>query len=61
MTPPTAAQQATVNDIIATDVPDFQNVDLDTKRKIYSGGFSYNIDPRWEFKASARARRSRTA
>jgi MtrB/PioB family decaheme-associated outer membrane protein len=54
VTPPTAAQQATVNNIIAADVPDFQNVDLSTKRKALDAGFSYNIDPRWEFKASAK-------
>jgi MtrB/PioB family decaheme-associated outer membrane protein len=53
VTPPTAAQQATVNNIIANDVPDFHNVDLDTKRTTYNGGFSYNIDPHWEFKVSA--------
>ncbi len=53
VTPPTAAQQTTVNNIIAADVPAFHNVDLDTKRTIYKGGFSYNIDPRWEFKVSA--------
>jgi MtrB/PioB family decaheme-associated outer membrane protein len=54
VTPPTPAQQATVNNIIATDVPDFQNVDLSTKRKALDAGFSYNIGPRWEFKASAK-------
>ncbi len=53
VTPPTAAQQATVNNIIATDLPDFNNVDLDTKRTTTKGGFSYSIDSRWEFKASA--------
>jgi MtrB/PioB family decaheme-associated outer membrane protein len=53
VTPPNAAQQATVNNIIATDVPDFHNLDLDTTRKTYSGGFNYNIDPRWEVKVSA--------
>ena len=42
-----------MNAIIAADVPDFQNVDLDTLRKTWSGGFSYNFDPRWEIKASA--------
>ncbi len=53
VTPPTAAQQATVNNIIANDVPDFNNVDLDTKRTTYKGGFTYNIDRNWEFKVSA--------
>lgn len=53
VTAPTPAQQAQVNAIIANDVPDFQNVNLDTTRKTYSGGFSYNFDPRWELTASA--------
>ena len=52
-TPPTAAQQAIVNGIIAADVPDFNNFDIGTTRKTYDGGFSYNIDSHWEFKASA--------
>jgi MtrB/PioB family decaheme-associated outer membrane protein len=54
VTTPTAAQQATVNNIIATDVPDFQNVDLSTKRKALDAGISYNINSRWEFKASTK-------
>ncbi len=53
VTPPTAAQQTTVNNIIAADLPAFHNVDLDTKRTTYKGGFSYDIDPRWQFKVSA--------
>jgi MtrB/PioB family decaheme-associated outer membrane protein len=52
-TPPTAAQQAQVNAILAADLPDFHNLNLDTVRKTYSGGFSYNFDPRWELKVSA--------
>ena len=52
-TPPTPAQQAIVNGIIAADVPAFQNLNLDTDRKVYTGGFSFNIDPRWEVKVSA--------
>lgn len=52
VTPPTAAQQAIVNNIIANDVPAFQDVNLDTVRKTYSGGFSYNIDPRLELLVS---------
>jgi len=52
--PPTAAQQATVNNIIANDVPAFQDQDLSTKRKRVDGGFTYEIDPNWEFKASVR-------
>jgi len=53
VTNPTAAQQAIVNNIIAADVPSFKNLDLDTTRKVYSGGFSFNIDPLWEVKVSA--------
>jgi len=53
VTPPTAAQQAIVNNIIANDVPDFHNVDIGTKRTTYDGGFSYNIDPHWDFKVGA--------
>jgi MtrB/PioB family decaheme-associated outer membrane protein len=53
-TPPNAAQQAIVNNILANDVPDFHNVDIDTKRTRYDGGFSYNIDPNWRVKVSAR-------
>jgi MtrB/PioB family decaheme-associated outer membrane protein len=53
VTPPTAAQQAIVNNIIANDVPAFHDVDLDTKRTTYDGGFLYNIDPHWDFKVSA--------
>jgi MtrB/PioB family decaheme-associated outer membrane protein len=52
-TPPTSTQQATVNKIIAADVPAFKDVDIGTTRKTYDGGFSYQIDPQWEFKASA--------
>ena len=54
VTPPTAAQQATVNKIIAADLPAFHNVDIDTIRKKYDGGFSYQFDPQWEFKVGAR-------
>jgi MtrB/PioB family decaheme-associated outer membrane protein len=57
VTPPTAAQQATVANIIANDVPDFQNVDLATKRKTYQGGFTYEIDSHWQFKVSAQHQR----
>jgi MtrB/PioB family decaheme-associated outer membrane protein len=52
-TPPTPAQQAIVNGIIAADVPSFANLNLDTTRKVYGGGFNFNIDPRWELKVSA--------
>ena len=59
-TPPTAAQQAIVNNIIAADVPLFHNVDLGTKREAIDGGFSYDIDRNWAVKVSARTR-TRTA
>jgi MtrB/PioB family decaheme-associated outer membrane protein len=52
-TPPTAAQQAAVNAIIAADAPSFQNLNLDTTRKVYSGGLNFNVAPRWEVKVSA--------
>lgn len=51
-TNPTSAQAATVNGIIAADVPLFQNVDLHTKRKKLEGGVSYFVTPEWELKAS---------
>jgi len=53
VTPPTPAQQATVNSIIANDVPDFQNVNLDTVRKTIAGGFSYDFGPRWRLLVTA--------
>ena len=53
VTPPTAAQQAIVKNIIANDVPDFQNVDLDTVRKTYAGGLIYDLGPQWRFLANA--------
>jgi MtrB/PioB family decaheme-associated outer membrane protein len=53
-TPPTAAQIATVNNIIAADVPLFQNVNLHTKRERYDAGVSYNLGSQWELKASVR-------
>ena len=53
VTQPTAAQQATVNGIIAADVPSFNNLNLDTVRKVYSEGLGFNIDPRWDVKVSA--------
>jgi MtrB/PioB family decaheme-associated outer membrane protein len=57
VTNPTAAQQATVNRIIAADVPAFNSVDLSTKRKSVDGGFSYEIDRNWELKVSAKHER----
>ena len=53
VTQPTAAQQAIVNGILGADLPSFGNLNLDTTRKVYTGGFSFNIDPRWEVKVSA--------
>ncbi len=53
VTQPTAAQQATVKSIIAADVPSFNNLNLDTIRKVYSEGLGFNIDPRWDVKLSA--------
>jgi hypothetical protein len=51
---PTAAQQAQVASQIAADVPLWNDVDLSTKRKRIDGGFSYQIDRNWEFKATVR-------
>jgi len=53
VTQPTAAQQAIVNNIIANDVPSFQNVDLDTVRKTVAGGFTYDFGPRWRLLVTA--------
>ena len=52
-TPPTPGQLNTAGTIINADIPSFNNLNLDTVRKVYSGGFSYNIDPHWEVKVSA--------
>ena len=52
--PPTPGQVATVGNVLVHDLPDFQNVDLSTKRKAIDGGFTYEIDRNWEFKVSAR-------
>lgn len=38
--------------ILNADLPAFHKVELYTKRQKYDGGFSYNIDSQWEFKAS---------
>jgi MtrB/PioB family decaheme-associated outer membrane protein len=54
VTPPTAAQQAIVNNIIAHDTAAFHNVDLGTERKSIDGGFTYEINPLWQFKVSAK-------
>jgi MtrB/PioB family decaheme-associated outer membrane protein len=53
-TPPTAAQQAIVNSIIAADVPLFRNFDVGTKRERYDGGFAYALNTQWSVKGSVR-------
>ncbi len=53
LTPPTPAQVAQVNQVLAADLPAFNNIELDTIRKNYLGGFSFNIDPRWQVTGSA--------
>ncbi len=54
VTTPTAAQQAIVSNIIANDVPNFRNLGLDTTRRRYDGGFTYDVDRSWQVKVSAR-------
>lgn len=51
-TPPTAAQIATVNNAIAQDIPQFYQKDISTERKRSDAGFIYNIDSRWDVRAS---------
>ncbi len=53
VTPPTAAQRAIVNNIIANDVPAFGDINLDTIRKTYAGGLIYDFSPQWRLLASA--------
>jgi hypothetical protein len=50
--PPTAAQIATVNRTIATDIPQFYEKDISTERKRSDAGFIYNINSRWDVRAS---------
>jgi MtrB/PioB family decaheme-associated outer membrane protein len=52
LTPPTAAQLATLANIRAADVPDFHNVDLATKRTRIDAGFSYSPDQQWDIPVS---------
>ncbi len=52
--PPSAANLATSNNIINTDIPDFHDVGLSTKRKRTDGGFNYTFDSNWSFDASYR-------
>ena len=54
LTPPTAAQLATLANIRAADVPDFHNVDLATKRTRIDAGFSYSPDEQWDIPLSFR-------
>ena len=51
-TPPTAAQLAQVANTIATDIPQFYEKDIQTERKRSDAGFIYNIDSRWDVRAS---------
>jgi MtrB/PioB family decaheme-associated outer membrane protein len=50
---PTAGNLTTLSNIRNADLPAFHNVNLYTKREKFDGGFSYNLDSQWEFKASA--------
>lgn len=54
LTAPTPAQLATAANLQANDLPAFHNVDLGTKRQKYDGGFSFDFDDQWQFKASVR-------
>ena len=53
-TAPTGPQLAASNTLLATDLPAFHNVDLDTKRKRTDIDFSSLLNENWEFKASFR-------
>jgi MtrB/PioB family decaheme-associated outer membrane protein len=55
--PPTAAQAAQVNAILAADVPDFANYNLYTNRYRWGAGFSVNLTRDWEFTAGIRQER----
>jgi MtrB/PioB family decaheme-associated outer membrane protein len=52
LTPPTAAQLATLASIRAADVPAFHNLDLATKRTRVDAGVSYSPDQRWDIPVS---------
>ncbi|MBZ5511009.1 MAG: MtrB/PioB family decaheme-associated outer membrane protein [Acidobacteriia bacterium] len=52
LTPPTAAQLATLANIRANDLPAFHNVDLYTKRTRLDAGFSYSPDQQWDIPIS---------
>jgi MtrB/PioB family decaheme-associated outer membrane protein len=55
VTPPTAAQTALVNSIIAADVPLFNNFQLGTTRRRYDGAFLYAVTPRLELAFGVRS------
>jgi MtrB/PioB family decaheme-associated outer membrane protein len=52
LTPPTAAQLATLASIRAADVPAFHNFDLATKRTKFDAGVSYSPDQQWDIPVS---------
>jgi hypothetical protein len=52
LTPPTAAQLATLASIRTADVPAFHNFDLATKRTRVDVGFSYSPDQQWDIPVS---------
>ncbi len=52
LTPPTAAQLATLAGIVAADVPDFHRVNLATKRTRFDAGLTYSPTQQWEFPLS---------
>lgn len=49
---PTSSQLSLVNAAAAADVPMFQTLDLYTKRRTFTGAFTYNFDPQWSIDAS---------
>lgn len=51
---PIASQLALVNAAASADVPLFRNVDLYTKRQIFSAAFNYSFDPQWSIDANIR-------
>jgi hypothetical protein len=53
-TPPSAANLAASAAILASDLPDFHNFNLQTTRQAFDGGFVYNFTSQWEGKISAR-------
>ncbi len=49
-----AGSNLNMRNLNPTQLADFQNIDLATKRKRVDGGFSYFLNPEWELKASMR-------